>query len=122
MWQDVKSVGPQTVLPSQGRFPALEKPCEQKIVWACQPFFLLVAINGAGIHYKGICLGVASFAVFVLSTLLSFVEKEGMGTLEKLEASPPRSWETIYGYSAAFSVLGGLQAVVHWQPHRYSMG
>ena len=84
--------------------------------------FLLAAINWAGIHYnKVFCLGVVRFAVFVLSTLLSFVEKEGMGILEKHEASPPRSWEIICGYSVAFSVLGRLQAAVTLT-HRYSTG
>ncbi len=82
-----------------------------------QPLSLSVEpVYGAGATYLEVFVsGVVSFAVFVLSTLLtllSFVKERVMGTLERLRASPLRVWEIMGGYSAAFSVLGSLQAVI----------
>jgi ABC-2 type transport system permease protein len=59
--------------------------------------------------------GIMSFAVFLITTLLtlvSFVGERTSGNLERLLATPLRESEIVTGYAIAFTVVGMLQTII----------
>jgi ABC-2 type transport system permease protein len=59
--------------------------------------------------------GIMSFAVFLITTLLtlvSFVGERTSGNLERLLATPLRESEIVAGYAIAFTVVGMLQTII----------
>jgi ABC-2 type transport system permease protein len=59
--------------------------------------------------------GIMSFAVFLITTLLtlvSFVGERTSGNLERLLATPLRESEIVTGYAIAFTVVGMLQTTI----------
>lgn len=73
-------------------------------------------IYGEGANFADFLIpGVMTFAVFMLTTLLtitSFVQERASGTLDRLGASPLTEGEMVLGYSLAYSLVAVIQASV----------
>lgn len=73
-------------------------------------------VYGAGANFADFLIpGVMTFAVFILTSLLtitSFVQERTSGTLDRLGASPLTEGEMVLGYSLAYSLVAVVQAAV----------
>jgi ABC-2 type transport system permease protein len=73
-------------------------------------------VYGAGASFADFLIpGVMTFAVFILTSLLtitSFVQERTSGTLDRLGASPLTEGEMVLGYSLAYSLVAVVQAAV----------
>jgi len=75
-----------------------------------------VDIYGRGAEFIDFFVpGIMAFATFLLTTLLTlltFVSERLSGTLERLLASPLRERDIVFGYAAAFGIIGIMQSFI----------